>query len=175
MPILSPCRTQPFAQSERFVYLLIPHSVTEYPEMSIDPARLCNARRSIAALRLASGPERNGRDEQLGKAYPDRNRSNVVIRGICPQPIAVKTLEGVAHRASYPYALQSYTLDANHLPQSYGPKALAGVSDLPTRTHAPAPELCEVRISAAFPHVTPMVPYAPSAAHVSRFKSSLVN
>lgn len=92
-----------------------------------------------------------------------------------PTPRAVKTLEGLAHRASFPYALQSYTLDANHLPHSCGPAVLRGVSDLPTRTHAPAPELFEVRVSAALPHVTPMVPYAPSAAHVSRFKSSLVS
>ena len=98
----------------------------------------------------------------------------IILNSLFAYPHAVHALEGLSHRASFPFTIQSYTLDANHIPRSFGPARLDGVSDLPTRTHNPAAETFEVRLSAAFPHVTPMVPYKPSAAHVARVKSALV-
>jgi hypothetical protein len=87
--------------------------------------------------------------------------------------IAVQDLHELSHRAAYSYQLESVTLDANHLPHAFGPARVNAVSDLPPRTCSPDPNTQFVRVCAAFPYVTPMVPYTPSAAHIRRFQTGL--
>jgi hypothetical protein len=140
----------------------------------MDSERLLRARQSIAAIRSKEGPERNGKDWQKGTVRTglhDNSRFPTVPPS--PPPTAVQDLQALSRRAAFVYQLESVTLDANHVPHSYGPARVSSVSDLPPRTHEPHPNTEFVRVSAALPYVTPMVPSAPSAAHIARFQAAL--